>query len=78
MRVVQLRCDHAERRCSVRRWTRKLPRRLRAVHLALGLSNQEVAELLDLSVAAAKSRIHRARMKIRHELELWLRDRDAP
>lgn len=37
-----------------------------------GWSNQEVADLLDLSVAAAKSRIHRARMKIRQDLELWL------
>lgn len=37
-----------------------------------GWSNQEVADLLDLSVAAAKSRIHRARMKIRQDLDLWL------
>jgi RNA polymerase sigma-70 factor (ECF subfamily) len=34
-----------------------------------GLSNQEVADVLDLSVAATKSRIHRARMRIRAELE---------
>lgn len=34
-----------------------------------GLSNQEVADVLDLSVAATKSRIHRARMRIRTELE---------
>ncbi len=40
-----------------------------------GWSNQEVADLLDLSVAAAKSRIHRARMKIRQDLELWLAER---
>jgi len=40
-----------------------------------GWSNQEVADLLDLSVAAAKSRIHRARMKIRQDLELWLVER---
>lgn len=40
-----------------------------------GWSNQEVAELLDLSVAAAKSRIHRARMKIRRDLEVWLVER---
>src|SRR5688500_13800242 len=31
----------------------------------VGLSNQEVADALDLSLAAAKSRIHRARMQIR-------------
>jgi RNA polymerase sigma-70 factor, ECF subfamily len=34
-----------------------------------GLSNQEVAEVLDVSLAAAKSRVHRARMQIRAELE---------
>jgi RNA polymerase sigma-70 factor (ECF subfamily) len=36
-----------------------------------GLSNAEVAEALGLSLAAAKSRIHRARMTIRAELEEW-------
>jgi RNA polymerase sigma-70 factor, ECF subfamily len=39
-----------------------------------GLSNQEVAEVLGLSLAATKSRVHRARMRIRTELE---RRRDA-
>jgi RNA polymerase sigma-70 factor, ECF subfamily len=34
-----------------------------------GLSNQEVADVLELSLAATKSRIHRARMQIRAELE---------
>jgi RNA polymerase sigma-70 factor, ECF subfamily len=34
-----------------------------------GLSNQEVAEVLGLSLAATKSRVHRARMRIRAELE---------
>jgi RNA polymerase sigma-70 factor (ECF subfamily) len=34
-----------------------------------GLSNQEVADVLDLSLAATKSRLHRARMQIRAELE---------
>jgi RNA polymerase sigma-70 factor (ECF subfamily) len=38
-----------------------------------GLSNEEVAAALGLSVAAAKSRIHRARMQIRAELEAWQR-----
>jgi RNA polymerase sigma-70 factor, ECF subfamily len=37
----------------------------------LGLSNQEVADILGLSLAAAKSRIHRARMQIRGELVRW-------
>jgi RNA polymerase sigma-70 factor (ECF subfamily) len=34
-----------------------------------GLSNQEVADVLDVSLAATKSRLHRARMRIRAELE---------
>jgi RNA polymerase sigma-70 factor (ECF subfamily) len=34
-----------------------------------GLSNQEVADVLDISLAAAKSRIHRARMQIRAALD---------
>jgi RNA polymerase sigma-70 factor (ECF subfamily) len=37
----------------------------------VGLSNQEVADVLDLSLAATKSRIHRARMQIRAQLERW-------
>jgi RNA polymerase sigma-70 factor, ECF subfamily len=37
----------------------------------VGLSNQEVADVLDLTVPAAKSRIHRARMQIREQLDRW-------
>ncbi|NUR75900.1 MAG: sigma-70 family RNA polymerase sigma factor, partial [Thermoleophilia bacterium] len=36
-----------------------------------GLSNEEVAEVLEISLAAAKSRIHRGRMRLREELERW-------
>jgi RNA polymerase sigma-70 factor, ECF subfamily len=43
-----------------------------------GLSNREVAEVLGLSLAAAKSRIHRARMAIRRELEAWQPGRGYP
>jgi RNA polymerase sigma-70 factor (ECF subfamily) len=39
-------------------------------------SNQEIADALELSLPAAKSRIHRARMQIRYELETWLYERD--
>ena len=38
-----------------------------------GWTNEEVADALDLSVPAAKSRIHRARMQLRQELEIWQR-----
>lgn len=35
------------------------------------LSNAEVAEILDLSVAAVKSRLHRARLKVRDRLAAY-------
>jgi RNA polymerase sigma-70 factor, ECF subfamily len=38
-----------------------------------GLSNEEVARVLDISLAAAKSRIHRGRMQLRQDLESWER-----
>jgi RNA polymerase sigma-70 factor (ECF subfamily) len=38
-----------------------------------GLSNEEVAEALGISLAAAKSRIHRGRMQLREALEEWER-----
>lgn len=37
----------------------------------VGLSNQEVADVLELSLAATKSRIHRARMQVREALAAW-------
>jgi RNA polymerase sigma-70 factor (ECF subfamily) len=39
----------------------------------VGLTNQEVADILELSLPATKSRIHRARMRIREELVRWER-----
>lgn len=36
-----------------------------------GWSNQEISDLLDLTLAATKSRIHRGRMRIREELQSW-------
>jgi RNA polymerase sigma-70 factor (ECF subfamily) len=40
-----------------------------------GLSNSEVAEILDLSVAAVKSRLHRARIRLRDRLSRYFADR---
>lgn len=48
-----------------------LPDQYRAVLILRdveGLSNEEVAEVMDDSVAAVKSRVHRARMALREEL----------
>jgi RNA polymerase sigma-70 factor (ECF subfamily) len=36
-----------------------------------GLSNEEVAAVLGITIAAAKSRVHRARMRVRAALERW-------
>lgn len=39
-------------------------------------SNAEVAEILDLSVAAVKSRLHRARLKVRNRLAGYFTDNE--
>jgi RNA polymerase sigma-70 factor, ECF subfamily len=55
---------------------RSLPLETRAplvLRDVVGLSNQDVADILGLSVAATKSRIHRARMQIREDIEKWER-----
>jgi RNA polymerase sigma-70 factor (ECF subfamily) len=39
-----------------------------------GLSNDEAARVLEISVAALKSRLHRARMQIRSAFEAWEAD----
>lgn len=37
-----------------------------------GLSNREIADVLDITVAAVKSRLHRARLSLRHRLtDYW-------
>lgn len=41
-------------------------------------SNAEVAEILDLSVAAVKSRLHRARLKVRNRLAGYFSDGAKP
>ena len=56
----------------------KLPDELREVLIKRdidGLSNTEVAERLDLSVAAVKSRLHRARVILRDRLSKYFADR---
>ena len=40
-----------------------------------GLSNAEVADILELSVAAVKSRLHRARLRLRDRLSRYFADR---
>ncbi len=40
-----------------------------------GLSTEETARVLGLSVAAVKSRLNRARLKLRNKLSAWFQDR---
>lgn len=52
----------------------KLPEQYRAVFVLRdidGLSNQEVAEILELSIPAVKSRLHRSRLMLRRKLKRY-------
>jgi RNA polymerase sigma-70 factor (ECF subfamily) len=56
----------------------RLPEELRTVFVLRdveGLSNAEVAEVLDLTVAAVKSRLHRARIALRDRLNRYFAGR---
>jgi RNA polymerase sigma-70 factor, ECF subfamily len=56
----------------------RLPEDLRTVFVlrdVQGLSNAEVAEVLELSVAAVKSRLHRARISLRDRLNRYFADK---
>jgi len=56
----------------------RLPEELRTVFVLRDiqeLSNAQVAEILGLSVAAVKSRLHRARIQLRDRLERYFQDR---
>lgn len=52
----------------------RLPEQYRAVFVLRdvdGLSNQEVGEILDLSIPAVKSRLHRSRLMLRRKLQRY-------
>ena len=56
----------------------RLPEDLRTVFVLRdveSLSNAEVAEVLDLSVAAVKSRLHRARISLRDRLDRYFKNK---
>jgi RNA polymerase sigma-70 factor (ECF subfamily) len=56
----------------------RLPEELRIVFVLRdveGLSNGEVSEVLDLSIPAVKSRLHRARLQLRNRLDRYFRDK---
>lgn len=58
----------------------KLPKEYKEVFILRdieGLSNQEVSEILGESIAAVKSRIHRARLFIRQEIDSYFKKDSA-
>lgn len=69
---VDRRAEQAEMSQCVRGFVDELPDDYRAVillHDAHGLSSREIAEILGMSVATAKIRIHRGRARLRTALE---------
>ncbi len=69
---VDRRVEQAQMSKCVRGFVDELPDDYRAVillHDAHGLSSQEIAEILGVSVATAKIRIHRARARLRTALQ---------
>ncbi len=69
---------NAETREVMEEGVQRLSEDLRTVFLLRdieGLSNTEVADILDLTVAAVKSRLHRARLLLRERLNRYFADR---
>ena len=61
----------------IRRFTDELSEKYRVVFVLSdveGLSNEETAQILGLTVPALKSRLHRARLYLRERLSRYLRD----
>lgn len=68
---------NGELRTRLQRAIDKLPLQYRAVFVLRdvdGLSNQEVSEILSLSVPAVKSRLHRSRLMLRKRLHRFFED----
>ena len=64
----------------IRRFTEELSEKYRVVFVLSdveGLSNEETARILGLTVPAIKSRLHRARLYLREQLSRYLRDDSA-
>ena len=70
--------DNAELREFMAQEIVQLPDDLRTVFVLRDMqeaSNQDVAEQLGLTVAAVKSRLHRARIRLRDRIDRWFRER---
>ncbi len=72
--------ENKETRNRVEKALSELPEQYREVVLLRdvdGLSNKEVAEILKISVASVKSRLHRGRLFLRNKLSAYFRGREA-
>jgi RNA polymerase sigma-70 factor (ECF subfamily) len=61
----------------IKRFTDELSEEYRVVFVLSdleGLSNEETAQVLDLTIPAVKSRLHRTRLYLRERLSRYLRD----
>jgi RNA polymerase sigma-70 factor (ECF subfamily) len=61
----------------IKRFTEDLSEKYRVVFVLSdveGLSNEETAQILGLTVPAVKSRLHRARLYLRERLSVYLRE----
>lgn len=70
-------CSRHELRDQLERAISRLPEEYRMIFVLRdvdGLSNQEVGEILGVSVPAVKSRLHRARLMLRKRLNKFYRD----
>lgn len=68
---------HRELRLVLERAIGRLPEQYRAVFVLRdvdGLSNQEVGEILQISIPAVKSRLHRSRLMLRRRLQHYYLD----
>ena len=61
----------------IKKFTEDLSEKYRVVFVLSdveGLSNEETAQILGLTVPAVKSRLHRARLYLREQLSRYLRE----
>ena len=67
----------SEMRCALHNAIQELPEEYRSVYLLRdvdGLTSREVAQVLEVSVPAVKSRLHRSRLMLRRSLAVEYRD----
>lgn len=70
-------CSQHQLRSELDEAVQKLPEEYRIIFVLRdvdGLSNQEVSEILDISVPAVKSRLHRSRLMLRKRLARFYED----